>query len=118
LLPNKCNCSVQREHVVEGNSKLGASGSLAEIGGPALAGVLVQAITAPIAILFDALSYLASALCAGFIRVREPQATPAEERQNLRREVREELRLVLGNRLVRATVGASYQFAPSDRIRR
>src|SRR5436305_9090348 len=56
------------------------------------------------AILFDSLSFLASALCAGFIRVLEPQAAPAEERQNLRREVREGLRLMLSNRLLRATV--------------
>ena len=98
---------VQREHIVEGNSKLSASDSLAEIGGPALAGVLVQTITAPIAILFDALSFLASALCAGFIRVGEPAPTLTEERQNLWREIRAGLRLVLGNPLLRATTAAS-----------
>jgi MFS family permease len=97
---------VQREHIVEGNSKLSTSESLAEIGGPALAGVLVQAITAPIAILFDALSFLASALCAGFIRVREPAPSLPEERQSLWREMREGLRLVLGNPLLRATTAA------------
>src|SRR5205085_1546506 len=97
---------VQREHIVEGNSKLSASDSLAEIGGPALTGVLVQLITAPIAILFDALSFLASALCAGFIRVREPAPVPTEERQSLWREIREGLRLVLGNPLLRATTAA------------
>ncbi|MFL5667648.1 MAG: MFS transporter [Ktedonobacteraceae bacterium] len=97
---------VQREHIVEGNSKLSASNSLAEIGGPALAGVLVQAITAPIAILFDALSFLVSALCVGFIRVREPGPTPTEERQSLRREIGKGLALVLGNPLLRATTAA------------
>jgi MFS family permease len=97
---------VQREHIVEGNSKLSTSESLAEIGGPALAGVLVQAITAPIAILFDALSFLASALCAGFIRVREPAPSLPEERQSLWREMREGLHLVLGNPLLRATTAA------------
>src|SRR6266700_868280 len=66
---------VPREQIVEANSKLSASSSLAEIGGPTLAGVLVQAITAPLAILFDALSFLVSALCAGFIR--ELAVTPA-----------------------------------------
>ncbi len=97
---------VQREHIIEGNSKLSASESLAEIGGPALAGVLVQAITAPIAILFDALSFLASALCAGFIHVYEPAPTPIQEQQSLWREIREGLRLVLGNPVLRATTAA------------
>jgi MFS family permease len=97
---------VPREHIVEGNSKLSTSESLAEIGGPALAGVLVQVITAPVAILFDAFSFLASALCAGFIRVREPAPSVTEERQSLWREMREGLRLVLGNPLLRATTAA------------
>ena len=49
------------DRVVEGNSKLAASTSLAEIGGPGLAGGLVQVIGAPFAIFVDALSYLVSA---------------------------------------------------------
>src|SRR5256714_23442 len=49
------------ERVVEGNSKLATSSSLAEIGGPGLAGGLVQAIGAPLAILVDAISFVVSA---------------------------------------------------------
>ncbi len=93
---------VAHEQIVEANSKLSASSSLAEIGGPALAGVLVQAITAPLAILFDALSFLVSALCAGFIRAPEAQPSPAQERQNLWREMQTGLRLLLGNPVLRA----------------
>ncbi len=51
------------ERVVEGNSKLAASSSLAEVGGPGLGGGLVQLIGAPFAILTDAISYLVSAAC-------------------------------------------------------
>ncbi len=91
---------VRREHIVEGNSKLSASSSLAEVGGPALAGVLVQAITAPFAILLDALSFLASALCIGLIRETEP--APVAERQQLWRDMREGLRMVLENPVLRA----------------
>lgn len=93
---------VAREQIVEANSKLSASSSLAEIGGPALAGVLVQAITAPLAILFDALSFLVSALCAGFIHSSEAQPSPVQERQNLWREMQTGLRLLLGNPVLRA----------------
>jgi MFS family permease len=93
---------VAHEQIVEANSKLSASSSLAEIGGPALAGVLVQAITAPLAILFDALSFLVSALFAGFIHVPEAQPSLAQERQNLWREIQTGLRLLLGNPVLRA----------------
>ena len=49
---------VPRESLVVANSTLGASDSVAEIGGPALAGGLVQWLSAPVAILFDAVSFL------------------------------------------------------------
>jgi len=65
---------VEREQILEGNSKLALSASIAEIAGPGVTGVLVQAITAPIAILFDALSFLVSALMVGLIRKPEPPA--------------------------------------------
>lgn len=98
---------VQRERIIEGNSKLSASGSLAEIGGPTLAGVLVQLITAPLAILFDVFSFLVSALCTSFIRVQEPALAPPAERQNVWQEMRVGLCLVLGNPLLRAVAASS-----------
>ena len=49
---------VGREQVVEGNSKLEISRSAANIAGPGLAGLLVAALTAPVAILADAISFL------------------------------------------------------------
>src|SRR5579864_8677172 len=64
---------VERERILEANSKLTLSSTIAEIAGPGLTGFLVQAITAPIAILFDALSFLASALLLAGIRKREPR---------------------------------------------
>src|SRR3990172_33096 len=67
---------VEREHVVEGNSKLSASESVAEIGGSALAGALVQALSAPLAVAVDALSFLASAVSLALIRKPEPRPPP------------------------------------------
>jgi MFS family permease len=64
---------VERENILEANSKLALSASIAEVTGPGLTGVLVQTLTAPIAILFDALSFLFSAATVGAIRKREPQ---------------------------------------------
>jgi MFS family permease len=103
---------VEREHVVEGNSKLGATDSLAEIGGPPLAGVLVQTITAPLAILFDALSFLVSAASVALIRKPEPAPTPHAERVGAWSEILVGLRVVFGDPVLRATVaaGASWSF--------
>ena len=64
------------DRVLEGNSKLATSSSLAEIGGPGLAGGLVQLIGAPFAILVDAISFGVSAISLGLIRRPEP-ARPA-----------------------------------------
>jgi predicted MFS family arabinose efflux permease len=63
---------VERENLLEGNSKLAMSSSAAEIAGPSLTGILVQLITAPIAILFDAISFLISAVSVMLIRKPEP----------------------------------------------
>jgi MFS family permease len=92
---------VGRDHLVEGNSKLQGTQSVAQVAGPTLGGVLVQVLTAPYAILVDALSYLWSAAWVASIRSREP----VPERQpgrRLVREVREGLSFVLGHRLLRA----------------
>ncbi|MEQ1865413.1 MAG: MFS transporter [Micropepsaceae bacterium] len=52
---------IEARHLVEGNTKLQTTEAIAEIAGPGVAGVLVQAITAPVAIIADALSFLWSA---------------------------------------------------------
>ncbi len=68
-----------REDLAAGNSLLGGSQSAATIGGPALGGVLVQLLTAPVAVLAGSVSYLLSVFSVLAIRYREPKAeAPAE----------------------------------------
>ena len=98
------------EQLVEGNSKLGASDSLAEIAGPSFAGVLVQWLSAPFAIAVDAATFVFSALCLGAIRVREPQPARRAERQHIGSEIVEGLRMVLGHPLLRALAGTMATF--------
>ena len=94
---------VGREHIVEGNSKLEVSRSTANIGGPGIAGVLVSALTAPVAVLVDAVSFLVSALLLG--RIRKPEETPPrEERRPLRVELLEGLRYVVHHSYQRGMV--------------
>jgi MFS family permease len=101
---------VPRESLIAANSTLGASASVAEIGGPALAGVLVQWLSAPVAILFDAVSFLFSALCVGLIRAQEPLPERIEQRQSLWRDVAEGLRMVLRHPVLRALAGSAGTF--------
>jgi MFS family permease len=52
---------VGKDQVVEANSRLQATESLAELVGPGAAGILIDLLTAPIAIITDALTFLWSA---------------------------------------------------------
>lgn len=104
---------VGREHLVEGNAKLQGTQSVSQVAGPSLGGFLVQALTAPYALLVDAVSYLWSAVCVTAIRHREPRPQRSAE-AHLVQEIREGLAFVLGHRLLRsiaACTGTSNLFS-------
>ena len=82
------------DRVVEGNSKLAMSASIAEVGGPGFAGALVQIVSAPFALLVDALSYIVSAISLALIRAPEPPRPPRETTSRISREVIEGLSAV------------------------
>ncbi len=92
---------VRRDELAEGNSKLEASRSVAQIAGAGLAGGLVQLLTAPVALLVDAASFLLSAAVLGRIRAAEPAAMRRPATRRLRAEIGEGLRVVFGNPLLR-----------------
>jgi Transmembrane secretion effector len=58
--------------VTDANAKISATESVAEMGGPALAGLLFQWLTAPIAVAVNAATYVLSALLLMRIRGPEP----------------------------------------------
>jgi hypothetical protein len=94
---------IARDQLVEGNSKLATTDALAEIGGPALYGVLFQFLTAPIAIAVNAATYVFSAAAPGAIRSKEPPPLPREhgERVDLVGDIRIGLAAVLADAGVR-----------------
>ncbi len=98
---------VPRDQLVAGNSKLAASESLAQIAGPGVGGVLVQLITAPVAILVDAGSFLASALCLRLIRIAEPAPPAGNQEQRIWHEIGEGLRVLAREPVLRAFAGCS-----------
>lgn len=111
---------IGREDLVEGNSKLEFSRSAAGLLGPGLGGLLVDLLRAPIAMLVDAASFLASALFLATIRDQGGAAAalndasesksngtaPAPTRGTMRREIAEGLRYVFGHPALR-TIGAA-----------
>ena len=68
---------VPRRQYVEANSKLSTTRSLSYIGGPGTAGVLVQVLGAPVALLADAFSFVVSAVALRGVKVAEPEVEPS-----------------------------------------
>ncbi|HEX5245855.1 MAG TPA: MFS transporter [Gaiellaceae bacterium] len=93
---------VEKTELGEANSKLEVSRSVAQLGGPGLAGALVGAITAPYAIAVDAASFVGSALLLGTIRSVEalPESLAATRRR-MREEIGEGLRYLVRHPIMR-----------------
>jgi predicted MFS family arabinose efflux permease len=92
---------VRPDQLVAANSRFEGSRVLAQILGPGLGGALVQLVTAPFALVVDALSFLASALSIVLIPDPAPAPRPASEQRSLWREIGQGLRFLLTHRLVR-----------------
>jgi MFS family permease len=89
---------VERAQLVDGNSKLEVSRSVAQIGGPGFGGLLVRAFSAPYAVLADAVSFLWSASFLFAIRKEEVVPERTSESPSLRRELIDGVRYLLGHR--------------------
>jgi predicted MFS family arabinose efflux permease len=84
---------LDREQYIQGSSLINGSRAASIVAGNSVAGLLVQALTAPIALLLDALSYLGSAL---FVRrAGAVEAAPAREGESAS--------LAAGGRFIRRT---------------
>lgn len=108
---------VERDQLVDGNAKLELTRTTSQRLGPGLAGLLVGLLTAPVAIVVDAISYLASALC--LLLIRRPEPGPASRdasdgpRPSMRHDVTAGLRFVTGQPVLRAlaaSVALGYLF--------
>jgi Na+/melibiose symporter-like transporter len=93
---------VQPDELVEGNSKLAASAAVSETAAFSSAGWLVQLLSAPGAIVIDAVSFLASAYFVRRIEAPEAPPKPKEERQHIREEIVDGIRLLLREPILRS----------------
>jgi MFS family permease len=104
---------VDDDQLVDGNGRLAASQAAAETSGKGLGGVIVQTLSAPVAVLVDAVSYLVSALTLSRLRTVEPPPTPPARPATDRspwRDAREGLGIVVRNRYLRPLLGEATTF--------
>lgn len=90
---------VPREGLQRAHARLDKAGAVAQTAGPALAGVLIRLLGAPLAVLVDALTYLFSAaMVASLHGVAEPTPSPARHTgaRGLAREIGEGARWAYG----------------------
>ncbi|MFD8229001.1 MFS transporter [Streptomyces massasporeus] len=104
---------VERDQLVRGNSALEGSRSAAQIGGPALGGALVSLLSAPIAAASGALFFALSFLSIRGIRRAETMPERPDAPPRMWRRIREGLRFVAGDSVLRAVclASAAFQFS-------
>lgn len=87
---------VPRERLSQANRAMQGSSTIAQVGGPGLAGLLVQGFGAPVALLVDAASYVASVI--GISAARRPEPAVHERRTG---RLRDGLTLIFNDRYLR-----------------
>ena len=97
---------VRRDQYIEANSLLSTTRSASFIAGPAVGGGLIQAVTAPVAVLLDALSFVASAVLLRRVRVTE-RPVAAAEAESLLRRAWEGMRFVVRDPYLKASLGCA-----------
>ncbi|MEV6155799.1 MFS transporter [Nonomuraea sp. NPDC052129] len=93
---------VEDRDLLEANAKLQGSEQVANLAGPGVAGLLAQFASALGGLVVDAVSFAVSALC--LMRVRHVEIVEPRPRRRLRSEIRDGLRTVVGDPLLRGNM--------------
>jgi MFS family permease len=99
---------IESSELTEGNAALGASGSAAQVTGPALGGVLVQTFGAVYAVLADVVSFGVSS--AAVLAIRKGESPPPREGRSMRRELGYGVRFLARHRIMRVLIAAAGTF--------
>ncbi len=89
---------VEREYLIEGNSKLEVTRSAGQLAGPAAAGGLIQPLTAPYAVVWDSVSFFIS---GAFLVGSATRAAARARGGQMWPQVKEGLHWVVGHRWLR-----------------
>ncbi|WP_328379679.1 MULTISPECIES: MFS transporter [unclassified Streptomyces] len=96
------NALVPASRYVEGNALTNGNRAMSQVAGPSIGGILVQVLSAPLALLGDALSFVGSAL---FLSRIDPVEPPAEHKA--RGQLAEGGRFIARSPVIRAALGAT-----------
>ncbi|MGX1853060.1 MFS transporter [Streptomyces sp. NPDC055299] len=106
---------VPEEEIAAANGRLEATAQVSTLGGPALAGLLMRAVSAPVVMLVDAFTYLASFLCLTVTKDGEQRsALTSQAKGHLFADIAEGLRFVRDQLVIRrlaVSMGVSNFFA-------
>ncbi|MFD5483433.1 MFS transporter [Streptomyces hawaiiensis] len=106
---------VPEDDIAAANGRLEATAQVSTLGGPALAGLLMRVVSAPVVMLVDAITYLASFLCLSMTKDDEQKpASASRAKGHLFADIGEGLRFVRDQPVIRrlaASVGVSNFFA-------
>ncbi len=97
---------VQKNQIMEANSKMETSRSVAQVAGPSTAGFVIHILSAPAAVFGDVLGYLSSSVSLLSLRRPEPPMVKAPNRSTWH-DVREGLSVVFGDARLRSIAGAT-----------
>lgn len=70
---------VGREGLIDAQTKFATTDSATRLVGPGIAGILIQALTAPVAVLVTACAFFVSVLNLSFIKVHDPRPAPSDK---------------------------------------
>jgi len=105
-----------KDALVAGNARMAASSAGVDVVGPSVAGVLVSLLSAPVAVLVDAASYVISSVMIFTIpRNAEPMIQLGEER-NYRGGIKQGIRLVVRDRRLRPIALTNAVFGLSEGV--
>ena len=90
---------VGRDHLIDAQSKFATTDSASRLLAPGFAGILIQWITAPFAVLVNALGFAVSVMNLRRINVRDPMPAPSDKHPL--RDIRDGLAFIWGQPLLR-----------------
>ncbi len=101
---------VTSAQLVDANGKLSATQSASEVGGRGVGGLLVQALSAPVAILLNALGFFLSALALGRVRLQPAEPRQRESDRPTWRDALLGIAVTMRHRYVRPLLGEATTF--------
>lgn len=98
---------IKREQLVDGNSKIQLSNSVARLAGSGLGGGLVALLSAPFLILLDIMTYILSVFFLLSIKTKEVKRETIKDDQNIFKEISEGIKVVFKSPVIRTILFSS-----------